>query len=503
MRPMNRFRGPLLSTLLAQPFIGAPLLAAQWDNEAAISVGTIYTDNVCLTSEDEEDRWIATATPSGRVTGIGARAKMDLLFSLRFNSLANSSLDCPNGRQSANNISPISPAPRLRFTSLTELGQDWLYFDASAFADQNRVNAFAPGGGDELNGTGNTNTTYAYSLSPYINARLGQEHDFFLRYTYDEHRNTEDAVRDSTGNRVVLDVGRAPERNRWSYGIGANYYRVIYHEFRGREEVDTEISNAYLRMGYRLNRSWRFEGKVGRDRNDFLSTADEIDGDTWDAGVVWTPNERVTVDAGTGERFFGNTPRLSIDYRHKRSSLRFSYKKELTYTRNLRSTDPIGGGDVGAPNPGDTPGQAGTPTTLSAQPILQEGYSLIYSLDGQRTNVSLFGSYSKQTRAVDDRTSEFTRYGLQTRRSISRNLSLTGILSWADRETDRFFVDDDEEETGFARNSETWDLNLTLDRRLAAKTNLLISYRYRERESEIVQDGYTENRILVSIRHEL
>ncbi len=48
------------------------------------------------------------------------------------------------------------------------LVDQWLYFDATAFADQNRVNAFGAGTPGGLDGTNNTNTTFRYSLSPYL-----------------------------------------------------------------------------------------------------------------------------------------------------------------------------------------------------------------------------------------------------------------------------------------------------------------------------------------------
>ncbi|MEZ5504087.1 MAG: hypothetical protein R3E50_16060 [Halioglobus sp.] len=41
----------------------------------------------------------------------------------------------------------------------------------------------------------------------------------------------------------------------------------------------------------------------------------------------WTPNTRTTVEAGVGDRFFGNNPRFSIVHRHKHRRDNASYAK--------------------------------------------------------------------------------------------------------------------------------------------------------------------------------
>ena len=105
-------------------------------------------------------------------------------FSLGLNTLANSGVKCPNNRQGLAGVSNVSPAPRLRLLSQNQLAGDWLFFEARAFAGQNLVNVFAPGGGDELNATGNINTTYGYSLSPYIRQSFGSKYEALIRQYY-------------------------------------------------------------------------------------------------------------------------------------------------------------------------------------------------------------------------------------------------------------------------------------------------------------------------------
>jgi hypothetical protein len=498
----------LVGRPLALPWcaLGASLLsipaslAAEWDSGAALSVGTVYSDNICLSEDDKVGKWVATATPSGYLRREGGKSDLDLKFSLAFNTLANSSLRCSQGGQSFGGVNNVSPAPRLRLNSQTELLRNWFYFDAQAAAGQNLINAFAPGGGDEINGSGNINTTYRYSLSPYLAHEINQRYNVYLRYTFDERRNTENFVRDSTGDRLSFDVGSSPERNRFSYGLSADYYEVTYEASRNLPEVTTELSNVRIRSAYRLSRKWQLYGSAGQDSNNFLSAFDNIDGSTWDAGVRWTPGPRIEVEAGTGERFFGSTPRVSINYRHRRSRLMFEYQRELTYTRNLRNDDVLPGfpppeGEI------DIPGFEGTPTTLSAQPIVNEGYALRYFLRGAHNTFSVGATYSEQTRAVEQRKSKFTRYAASWRHRFSSQFSVTSRLTYAEREGDGFLLDEDNP-LGVVRSSDTWDLVLGADKKLGRNTTALFSYRFRDRQSDQFGDSYQENRFTLTFRYD-
>ncbi len=490
----------MLVTVTVASLFAVPVKAAEWEKKAALRVGSIYTDNVCLTPDEKIDKWIATATPSGALYRRGGRSELDLRFSLAFNTLAESSLDCPDGRQGRGGVSNISPAPRLTLLSQTEVVQDWFYFDAQGFAGQNLVNAFAPGGGDEINASGNINTTYSYSLSPYLYRRINERYDVLLRYTFDQRLNTSDFVRDSIGHRVQFDAGLAPERNAFSYGVTADYYEVTYAEFRGRPEVNTKISSVRLRGAYQIDRKWALYGTVGVDKNDFLSSFDNIDDTAWDAGVVWTPNTRVRIEAGTGQRFFGSTPRASVSYRHKRSDLQFEYKRELTYTRNLRVDNQIPGGnlpDFG----GEDPGFSGTPTTLSAQPIVTEGYALRYTLHGVRNTLGASASRSDQSRAVDGRNSDFTNYRVFWRYRLSGKSNLTARVSYAERDGQTLQLGDDDL-LGPVRASNTWMYYLGLDRKTGRRSRIIASYQYRDRQSEQELDSYQENRFTIAWQYD-
>jgi uncharacterized protein (PEP-CTERM system associated) len=486
--------------------VAAPMQAMQWDTGGGLDLSTIYTDNFCLTPDDEVDKWIGTATPRLNLNGTSPRSTVNLLASLQFNTVGDIRDDCPQGGLGGIGNTNLSPAPRLRFNNSNELVPQFLFLDLGAFADQNRVNAFGRGGIDNLDGTGNINTTYAYNISPYINTRLGSSSNLFLRYRYNDQRNSEDIVRDSTSQRVDLDLGMSPDLNTFSVGLSGYWTEVVFDENRRQPRRESELANLRVRGAWNISRVWQLNGFVGQDFNDFLTFAEDedIDGSVWDIGLTWRPNTRVTVAAGTGEAFFGSTPRLSISYRHKRSSISLNYIRQLTYPRDLRGAD-IFPPDID-PDFTDEPGLAGTPTTLTTQPVLNESVTFIYQFQMRRTSLGFTGFYSEQTRGIDLSEATFQRYALNLGWRPSQRLSFRGRVGWAQREGGSLLDEGDVGNPGvFARDSETWTASLTADREFTNHLSMLLRYQWRDRASNenIDIDGFTENRITLTLRYTL
>ncbi len=480
--------------------------AAQWQTNAGVAVGGTYSDNICLSQSDTEGKWVATATPDVRLTGSGARANMDLLAALEFNSLSNNSPDCPAGGIGGgltNLGNKESPAPRLRFSADAILIDDWLFIDAGAFADQNKVNPFGVGGGDNLNGTGNTNTIYSYNISPYVSKRLGDSADFLLRYTYNEQKNTESLLNDSKSQSAIMDVGTDPRSSKISVGLQGEYSEVEFNGQSSGATANNTLSSARLRSSFQINSQWQLNGYIGEEWNDFVSVFQDGEGTFWDVGFLWTPNSRVSVAAGTGDRFFGSTPRFDVSYRHKRSSVRASYARTITYSRDLRGRDQFANDidglvDQTAPTSGSQT-FAGAPTGFTNAPILDERFTLVYSFSGRSTSIALNASHSEQTRAEDGFKDTFVSAGVSMSRSLSRRLSFNSNLTWEDRQGD-----ENRDGVGgvFGRNSDTWRFLAGLQSSISSNTRVTLNYQYSQRNSDFSVDEYEENRLIFSIRYQ-
>jgi hypothetical protein len=475
--------------------IATDVLGAEWTTSAGIAPAIEYTDNVCLSADNEKGEWVGLVTPDVNITGNGNKANLSLAARIEVNSLSDSDLEdrgC-NAQGGYNNRQQFAPYGNARADAV--LIEDWLFIDADASADQNSVTPYAAGGGDSLDRTGNTNTTYRYSVSPYIKRRFKDAADLTLRYTYDDQFNSKDLVGDSSEQSALLNLASGPSFSPYSWGLQGDYSKVEYSDRPGLGiNNDTELKSARLNLGYQLDSTWQINGYVGQEWNDFVSSRDDIDGDFWDVGLRWTPNTRTTIDLGTGDRFFGSTPRFAINHRHKRSVLTASYKKDITYDRDIRT---LGDSSTG-----------GNATTLSNSPLLDERFTLGYAYQGRRSGLGISASYSDQTRQGDQpidaenltfEESTFKDVSISVNRSLSRQLSISGSLRWESQKPK-------DSSNDFYRDSETWRANLGVQRPLSQRITLSFDYQFTDRQSNNqiqssnLFDDYTENRFTLTLR---
>ncbi len=475
--------------------IAAPrVYCAEWSANAGVTPGVVLTDNICLSADNEESDIYATATPSFSVRGKGNKANVSLSTSVDLNSLSDGELKSNNCGSGDLDRDRDRTLPSLSARGDAVLIDQWLFIDADSTSSQNSVNAFASGGDDRADRTGNTNTTFRYSVSPYISRRFKNAADLYLRYTYDDQYNTKDIVGDSSKNSANLLLSSGARFSPISVSLQGDYSKVDYAESQLAANDNSELKSAQVNGAYQYNRTWAINGYIGDEWNDFVSTRDDIDGAYWGAGLTWTPTSRTSVDIGTGDRFFGSTPWLRISHRHKRSFFSANYEKTLTYSRDVRT--------LGADGSIDDPL---TDTSLSNSPILDERFTLLYAFSGRRMTIGVNGSYSDQTRErggdlsqvdLDLRESTFKQASVSVTRPLARSVSVYTRLSWSEQEPKGDGLES-------LAQSETWALTAGASRPLNDRMNLTINYKYTDRQSDNSLNQYQENRITLNVRFNL
>ncbi|QIB67533.1 TIGR03016 family PEP-CTERM system-associated outer membrane protein [Kineobactrum salinum] len=483
----------MFGSVLAQAAI-----AADWQREAGVSVGGYYSDNVCLANRDKESKWVTTARPDLTLRGQGARGNLSLRAAAEYNSLGNSSTRCFGGQPGLTNREAVVPS--LRFVGDYEALRNWLTLEADAFAGRNAIDPFAPGGRDNVSGRENTNITYSYSVGAVIQRRLLRNTDLRLRYRYNEQFNAVDVFGDSAEDRVEFDLGTDPAASRLSAGVRARYSEVRYEGTEISPPFDNELASAEVWTALQLTRSWQVNGLVGEEWNEFTSALDDIDGSYWDVGIRWAPNDRIEVGVGTGERFFGSTPRLNLSYRHKRSELSATYTRTLTFPRNLRADDDgtFDPDDPFEPGPGELPGDplpGGRPTFIGNTPILDERFTLRYRFVARRTTIVLSGSDSQQERTEDGGEARFSSTDLTLSRNLSRQLTANLRLGWYERDGEGGNIGQ------FGEDTRGWRARLGFSREVGVDTTFSLSYRFVSQESDFALNDYDENRITFTVRH--
>lgn len=494
------------SAIFSGALIATQSLAAEWQKEAGISLGTYYTDNACLSDVDKQGRMAGTATPDIYLQGHGARANLSLQAAVEFNSLGDSNQDCNSG-QLSNRQSLI---PSLRFAGDLEPIDDWLTLEADAFVGRNPIDAFAASGVDNLSGRDNLNITYQYGAGAILQRRLLENTQMRLRYHYDQQSNEVDQFGDSSEDLVEFDLDTDPASSRLSTGIGGRHSKVTFEASDQSPAFDNTLSSANIKTALQFNSSWQVNALVGHEWNEFTSARDDIDGAYWDAALRWTPNSRVEIEVGTGERFFGTTPRLDAHYRHKRSEFTVSYSRTLTFPRNLRAAstgaddprnsgfDPNSDSDFGQ-FPSDPLAVSGQPTFSGNTPIINEHLAVSYRFTGRRTTIRVSASDSRQLRIEDSGEADFTDVGVTFSRALSSQISMHAHLGWSEREG-RGLNTESINGNPFDQSSRTWRAGTGFSRRLGANTTVSFGYQFTHQVSDIAVNEYDENRVTLSIR---
>lgn len=517
MRKNSRFPCVLcirsLSVLSGLLWAGSAF-AVNWNADASIAPSLAYTDNVCLSKDNKQGDWTAVGilTPAGSVSHQSRRTKVNARGSVQINTLTDGELR-DNGCSGEDLDDRQNFFPSISAAGSTILVDQWLTLDATLRADQNEVSSALPGSGDDLNRNGNTNTFYRYSISPTLKRRLKNKAFYTLRYAYNDQINTSDAVSDSTQHAVMTSLANGSD-SRVSWDLSGRYSRVEYNDdvFNRNTGLvvprqDTELKSAGLSLGYQLDRRWQVNGRYGWEWNDFQTYNNaNTGGADWDVGVRWTPSARTTVDAGSGDRFFGSTPRLSISHQRKRSLFRASYRKFITFQRDINT---IGNGFLYGNTIEDqlingVDGQQqfinGVPVNSSIYsngPILDERATLGYTYSGRRATTEVFGSYSEQTRAEDGAEGIFKDLTVSFSPKISQTYTVTGSITW-----------DEDDPLGYRglpntlqdfSKSETWYYMVQASRPLNNRMSLSLNYQFTDRQADSSLNEYQENRVIATL----
>lgn len=480
----------ILGSVLAQVLMSVIVLltpglamAAEWKTNAGLRIGEAYTDNVGLDDSDKEGEFITTVTPDLSLEGKGARANIKLLGVVEFN-------DVGGDADSYN--------PQLQADADVELIKDFFFVEGDASARQTAIDPFSASGDTSLNERDNKTTTYQYGVSPYISARLKSFAVAQLRYRYDDQINRGEEVDDSTRESANFSLNSGPDFTKITWGFLGNWSKTNFDDQSGEvsatESSDNELISATLRLGYRINRKWQLTTSYGKEWNDFISNRD-TDDKTWTLGLVWTPTSRTKLDVDYGERFFGKTPALKFTHKHKHSTIKVNYLRELTDSRSIRQQQiPLSDLDIFdqlVDAFGDSVlEQSIILTTPVNVTLVNEQFDVSYSLKGKRTTIDIKGYQSKQIREdLVSTESTFNRFSISADRKLSSRLSANGRISWDERENEQ------------SEKADTYRYSLGLTQKIGPNTNLSCNYTFSQRDSDLIDDDYDENKINLSIRH--
>jgi hypothetical protein len=242
-------------------------------------------------------------------------------------------------------------------------------------------------GGSGLFDQNNLTETAAASISPDFS------HDFKdfrldARYTYGrvwylDQNDLPDRLiyslyqDDSIDQSALLSVSTRDERYA---GTGRVYYEWQDSEFENT--VPYRYERAGAEAGFRLTRTLRFVADGGYESDLNESTRDGgLDSAFWHAGLQWRPDDRTTVEARYGDRFFGESWMASLSRDTNWVTVRVSYSEDPDVeTRRVGiNFDP---NDLPIADPGDLSG-------FTSYPFVAKDATATILAEGARTKLRL------------------------------------------------------------------------------------------------------------------
>jgi uncharacterized protein (PEP-CTERM system associated) len=301
------------------------LQAADWKIVPSVGAQIELTDNVGQAPDANKDSAvILTVTPGVSFTRLGSR---DLQFA------ANYSISGIERLSEGGNSNDLYHS--LGSNARAVVIKDLFFVDATANVSQVLTSLLGAPGNGNLN-TGNLTTVGSYSLSPYLIKRFGTFAVGTVRYTLDGALFSNNAS-DLNSNTLSASLTSGTRFNDLSWGL---------HYSLRDESVRNDGSNQFehydLSLGYILTRHIRAFGSVGYDHDKFDSVGNNIKGRSWNAGLGWAPNRRLSLDASVGDTYFGRTYGFNFNYRTHYSVWTANYSEGTSdISQLLLNTQPI------------------------------------------------------------------------------------------------------------------------------------------------------------------
>lgn len=196
-------------------------------------------------------------------------------------------------------------------------------------------------------------------------------------------------------------------------------------------------------LDYEIRKNLNGEILVGREFVRGVDNFEDTGGNQWGVGFAWRPSKRLTFEAAYVERYFARQPRVVVSLDGKRSSVQFSWTRELgtsaisEFDLNKLETN-TGASDSSTAEENNSP--AGDATDITRVPLFQEFakinelISIAYSINGRVSGFTASVSSRQQTDLVSTEQTDSTLLELSLNRQISQSSSATVTFTTGESE---------------------------------------------------------------------
>ena len=243
-------------------------------------------------------------------------------YSGRVRGTLNYSLDAVNHSRSSQ---AASLQNSLNATLNAEAVPNWAYIDATANISRRALSAYGtqlPDGSVQSNS--NVNEVGTLSLAPYVKGQLGSWAVYEARLLASATNTRHSTVGDSSAKGLNLSLNSASGQSLFGWGLQGSRLQSAFRAGRSTEN-DRVVASLRFQPDYDLNLTLR----GGQEATD-VASINKKTYNNWGLGATWTPSPRTAVNIDTDHRYFGQSFRVTADYRTALTSLRFSSTRDAS-----------------------------------------------------------------------------------------------------------------------------------------------------------------------------
>jgi uncharacterized protein (PEP-CTERM system associated) len=304
------------------------ITARGWTIVPRIGVTETLTDNINLSSTNQQSGLISELSPGIRIDARTARLKMFLDYQL--NGIFYSTGDNGNQTQSALNA----------FGTLEAI-DNWLFVDFSGQISQQVINPFGQQSASSIYNTGNTAQTQTYAVSPYIRGQLGGSADYFLRYNASYSNSGSNDFSNVTLSQWLGQIRGNTRFQNLNWAVDGSQQNTNYSQVGNLPEQNYDDSRIRALLSYKLLADFRLSGSGGWESNNYQSRDNESQG-TYGGGFDWNPTERTQASGFWEHRFFGTGWNVLLNHRFPLSAIRYTDTKDVSLIPNQLTNTGLG-----------------------------------------------------------------------------------------------------------------------------------------------------------------
>ena len=451
-----------LLVLLCLTTLSGTSVNAQTNFWPIVTLGTIYSDNVNLAGPGlEQDDLMFEVSPGFLLES--AQRNLDIYAEYQIQALFY------NDRSDADEV-----YQQADLNATWKIVPDRFFLEASGSHGQQVVDPEQPFSFSNISVTDNRTDATQYAVGPRLQFPFAKGYALEASGRHTEVYYDDPALVDASADRVDLTFGNLESLGAFAWGLQYAGERL---EYDIGPEVEQQQAAAQVRAG---TVNLGITGLFGIESDYEQPSAGSLEDEYWELGVLWT-GSRYALEAGFGERSFGDTYRLKLSAETNTFAASLSYSEEPSTPARVQ-LERRQFSDAVFDDLLDRPG---TPERFVQKRF--EANVLIPMSDGDLTITAQHDLRDQRFSLTDSQTladEDLTTLRVEWNRQLGLRTAISLDGNWGRRDFGTAQGEDD-----------NYQLGAGFVYRLGRRTTILARYTWTNEDSEGVsnRDDYTEN----------